>query len=367
MRIVRIDAFQVSYGLLDQEYAWSNENAVSAFTSNIVRVKTDEGITGWGEVCPLGSTYMPSYAKGVPAAIAEYGPALIGRDPREIKVINHIMDRTLSGHGYAKSPVDIACWDILGKTAGQSVAVLLGGRFVESYPPYRAISQGPPEAMAEDVAKYREKGYHRFQLKVGGDLSADIARTAAVLDSLEEGEVLVADANTGWISSEAIRLANALRDRDFIIEQPCATYDESLRVRQNVPHAFNLDEVIDSFEALRRGIADGAMDGVNLKISRWGGLTKACMARDMCEQAGLVMTLEDSWGGDITSAAISAFVGSTRPEFYLSSTDFDSYIDLHVAPDAPRMRDGLVDVPNRPGLGVTVDEALLGDPVLTVE
>jgi L-alanine-DL-glutamate epimerase-like enolase superfamily enzyme len=366
MRIERIDVYQVTYKLVDHEYSWSNNNSVDRLVSTLVKVTAD-GVHGWGEVCPLGPAYMAAHAGGVPAAIAEFGPGLIGLDPTRLRPLNDAMDRGLMGHAYAKSPVDMACWDILGKVSGLSVAELMGGRFVDGYPPYRPISQSEPEKMADELAMFREKGYRRFQLKVGGDMRDDIERIEASLDAMESGEVLVADANTGWTSAQAITIARAFEGDSFYMEQPCPTYDQSLRVRRNVTLPFNLDEVIDSFEVLNRAISDGAMDGVNLKISRWGGLTKAKLARDICEQAGLMMTLEDSWGGDVTAAAIAAFAGSVNPQYYLSSTDFDDDIDLHVAPDAPRRKDGLVPVPTSPGLGITVDESLLGEPVVTIK
>jgi L-alanine-DL-glutamate epimerase-like enolase superfamily enzyme len=110
-----------------------------------------------------------------------------------------------------------------------------------------------------------------------------------------------------------------------------------------------------------------AMDAVNLKISRLGGLTKTKQMRDLCESLGIAMTLEDSWGGDITTAAIAHLVGSTRSEYYFTTTDFNSYNDVHLAEDAPRRKNGQLEVPSAPGLGIHVDEKLLGKPVLTLK
>ena len=91
------------------------------------------------------------------------------------------MDTMLNGHGYAKSAIDMACWDLLGKVCGKSVCDLLGGRFGESITLYRAISQRPADEMAENVARYRAEGYTRFQLKVGGDPLDDIERIAELV------------------------------------------------------------------------------------------------------------------------------------------------------------------------------------------
>jgi len=175
MKITQIDAYQVNYKLLDQKYAWSRGNAVTSFISTIIKISTDEGLSGFAEVCPLGSAYMEAYARGVPSGVGEIGPLLIGQDPRQINVINNLMDQALSGHNYIKSPLDMACWDILGQAAGVPACTLLGGCFVKSFPLYRAISQGSSREMADDVVRFREEGYRRFQLKVGDDPDKDVS------------------------------------------------------------------------------------------------------------------------------------------------------------------------------------------------
>ena len=228
--------------------------------------------------------------------------------------LNRRMDAALQGHPYVKSAIDIACWDILGKATGQPVCVLLGGRYGDDFVLYRAISQESPEAMAQRVAGYRAEGYRRFQLKVGGDPLVDIDRIRAVAAELQPGDRLIADANTGWLMHDALRVVRAVRDVDVYIEQPCRTYDECLTVRRHCDHPFVLDEVIDSIDPLLRGHADRAMDVVNIKISKFGGLTRARQARDLCVSLGIAMTIEDSWGGDITTAAIAHLAHSTPTE-----------------------------------------------------
>jgi L-alanine-DL-glutamate epimerase-like enolase superfamily enzyme len=365
MRINRFDLYQVPYQLSQRDYAWSGGHSVKGFLSNVLRITTDEGLTGFSEVCPLGSGYMEAFAAGVPAGIAELGRGLVGEDPTRIRAINALMDNRLGGHNYVKSAIDIACWDIFGKVTGQPVAALLGGRN-EDFHLYRAISQGTPEQMAQDVQKYRAEGYRRFQLKVGSDPDDDIARIEAVLGVVQEGDVVIADANTGWLPHQAIRVVHALRDRDYYVEQPCASLAECLAVRARTPQPMVLDELITGASALVQAYEQRAMDVVNIKISRVGGLTKAKQVRDLCETLGIAMTLEDSWGGDVTTAAIAHFAGSTRPEFVFSSTDFNSYNDTSIATDAPRRENGRLRVPSGPGLGISVDEGKLGTPVVTV-
>ncbi len=367
MKITRILAYRVELPLHETTYKWSGGKSVTVFDSTIVAVETDAGITGYGEVCPLGPFYLPAYAEGVRAGLKELGPQLIGCDPRELGKLNNLMDSALKGHPYVKSGIDIACWDILGKVCGLPVCALMGGRYGESIRLYRAISQESPEEMAANVAKYREQGYSRFQLKVGGDPDVDIDRIHAVAAQMKAGERLVADANTGWTQHEAVRVVRAVRNLDVYIEQPCLTYEECLAVRRSTDHPFVLDENIDSLDVLLRAKSDLAMDLVNLKISKLGGLTKTKQARDLCISMGIAMTLEDSWGGDITTAAIAHLAHSTPEKFRFTSTDFNSYVTVSHAEHAPQRENGFMKAGTAPGLGIEPRMNVMGRPVLVVD
>jgi L-alanine-DL-glutamate epimerase-like enolase superfamily enzyme len=364
MRLVGIRVFRVELPLREGRYAWSGGKSVDVFDSTIVALDTDAGLTGWGEVCPLGPVYLPAYAAGARSGLAELGPQLLGVDPTDLGVLNHLMDRALKGHAYVKSAIDMAAYDLLGRACGRSVASLLGGRHGEAVELYRAISQDRPEVMASRVAGYRAEGYRRFQLKVGGDPDTDIERIRAVRAVLTTGEVLVADANTGWLPHQALRVVRAVRDLDVYIEQPCASFEECLLVRRATDHPFVLDESIQDLGVLLRALELGAMDVVNLKISKLGGLTRTRLLRDVCVERGIAMTLEDSWGGDIVTAAIAHLAHSTPEALRFSATDFNSYGTREVARGAPRREGGVMHAGSVPGLGVEPLDEVLGAPVL---
>ncbi len=367
MKIKRIAAYQVDLPLYETTYKWSGGKSVTVFDSTIVQVETDSGLIGHGEVCPLGPFYLPAYAKGVRCGLEELGPHLIGQNPLQLGKINRIMDSAFQGHPYVKSGIDIACWDILGQHSNLPVCDLMGGRYGEDFHLYRAISQESPEEMARRVSQYRSEGYRRFQLKVGGDPDTDIERIRQVSHVLAPGDRLVADANTGWTQHEAIRVCNAVRDIDVYIEQPCFNYDECLNVRRNTPLPFILDENIDSLSMFLKAHRDLAMDVVNLKISKLGGLTKTKQVRDLCISAGIAMTLEDSWGGDIATAAIAHLAHSTPTELLFSSTDFNSYVTVSTAEGAPQRNNGRLAASLRPGLGITPRFDVLGSPVVEIK
>jgi cis-L-3-hydroxyproline dehydratase len=346
MKITAISAYQVDLPLKEGRYSWSNGNFVEVFDATVVEVGTDAGISGWGECCPLGSAYLPAYALGVRSGLAEIGPKLIGLDPRDLGTLNWHMDAVLRGHPYIKAAIDVACWDILGKATGLPCYQLLGGKAQEDIKLYRAISQIEPKAMA--------------------DADGDIARIRLCAEVMKQGDVLVADANTGWTMHEAARVANAVRDVDVYIEQPCPTYEECLVTRRRTSLPFVLDEVIGGVDSLTRAIADGAMDVINLKISKVGGLTKARLMRDLCIHAGIPMTIEDTWGGDIVTATIAHLAQSTPEEFSFSATDFNSYGTKDIATGAPKRVNGTMRAASAPGLGITPIMEALGAPVLVI-
>jgi len=366
MKISKISVFQVDLPLHEGSYNWAGGKSVKIFDSTVVRVETDEGITGHGEVCPLGPVYLPAYAEGARAGIQVLAPALLGQDPTQLAKLNRHMDATLKGHPYVKSAIDMACWDILGQATGQPVCNLLGGRYGDDFLLYRAISQEAPEAMAGKVAGYRAEGYRKFQLKVGGDPETDIERIRAVSAELQRGDVLIADANTGWLMHQAARVVRAVKDIDVYIEQPCETFEECYSIRKMTDHPFVLDESIDGLPILLRANSLQAMDVVNIKISKFGGLTKARQARDLCVSLGIAMTIEDSWGGDIITAAISHLAHSTPTELLFSSTDFNSYVTISIANDAPQRNNGRLAASTAPGLGITPKMDVLGQAVFEV-
>jgi L-alanine-DL-glutamate epimerase-like enolase superfamily enzyme len=364
--ITRIRAYRVDLPLHEGRYAWSGGNAVATFDSTVVAIDTAGGLTGWGEICPLGPAYLPAYAAGARTGIEELAPHLLGLDASALGVVNARMDAALRGHPYVKSALDVACWDLLGQTAGLPVATLLGGHAAADVPLYRAISQDDPEVMAASVKRYRREGYRTFQLKVGGDPDVDVARIRHSARVLSPGDVLIADANTGWTQHQALRVADAVRDVDVYLEQPCLTYEECRVVRAHTNRPFVLDEVIDGIDMVVRAAAEGAADVVNLKISKVGGLTKARQIRDLCVSLGVAMTIEDTWGGDIVTAAIAHLAASTPPRFLFSTTDFNSYVTVSIADGAPRRAKGRMAASRAPGLGVRPRMKVLGRPVIDV-
>src|SRR5581483_7737362 len=366
--IERIDVFGYDLTYAHGDYVMSSGRVVNRLPSTVVRITTTDGVTGYGECCPLGATYLPGFAEGARAALRELAPALIGADPTNLADITARMDATLRGHDYAKSAIDVACWDVFGRVAGQPVAALLGGVLQRELPLYVAVPLGSPEAMSAFVERERSGGVHRFQLKLGGDPYEDAERARAVHDATGPGDALIADANGGWRRQDAIVAAHLMANLERLrLEQPCPTLEECVAVRRLTTLPMVLDEVITDMTALVRAASLDAMDHVNLKIGRVGGLTRARAMRDTAVALGIRLTIEDSWGGDLVTASIAHLAAATPPDALFAVSFLNDWTVEHIAGYQPRSAGGVGIVPSAPGLGVEVDEAMLGAALFSAD
>ena len=367
MTITRVDVFGYDLTYVHGRYVMSGGRVVETLPSTVVRVTTSDGIEGFGEVCPLGPAYLPAHAGGARAALQELAPAVLGLDAGNLAAVNTAMDRALMGHGYAKSAIDTACWDALGRSVGRPVCDLLGGRLSESFPLYFAVPLASADEMTAYVEARRVEGIHRFQLKIGADPYEDAERTRSVVEATGLGDVVVADANGGWGVQDAVVAARAMEDLERVFfEQPCPTFEECLIVRQRTTLPMILDECIYDVHSLLRAYEAKALEAFNLKISKVGGLTKAKLMRDLAVQLGLRVTIEDAWGGDLVTAAVSHVAASTPPETLFTVSFMNDWTNEHVAGHQPRSRAGFGSAPTTPGLGIDVDIEALGAPLFSV-
>ncbi|MEM7118384.1 MAG: enolase C-terminal domain-like protein [Chloroflexota bacterium] len=369
MKISRIDVYQLDIPL-SKPMIYPHKT-YRGLDDTIVRLESDSGLVGWGEVCPLSTTYQAAHGRGVRADIAEMAPGLLGEDPTQTNRINETMNSLMMGASYAKSAIDIACWDLTGKAYNKPVYHLIGGRMqakARCYPSIGIAGDNVLETVATEMAQYRAEGYRHFQLKVGRNstIDLDIARIRAAGQSIQPGETLVADANKAWQVHEAIRILRATEDVDYYIEQPCLTYEECLAVRRRARQPLILDESLADIKVLLRGLADDCFDGIGCKITRVGGISAMRLIRDVCRAAGKVMTVDDAWGADLSAAAQAHLaVATPKPTFFAAyiSTCFS---ELRYDMEAPYVVDGFIQPTEKPGLGVTPDLEMLGEPVLSL-
>ena len=363
MKITGISLYKTPLPYVGGSYGWGAGNAITTAIASVVVIDTDAGLQGCGEFTPCGENYMVAHSEGVEALLRLVAPSLLGEDPRQVARIEALLDHLVQGHGYAKSPIDIACWDLLGQSCGQPLWMLMGGKLTDGAPMYRVAPQKATDETVAEMQRYREQGYRQFQIKVGSDWSGDIERIQTGVSLLEPGEKAMADANQGWRVDNAIRVARATADLDYILEQPCRTYEECQQVRRVAQQPMKLDECITGMAAAQRVVADKGAEICCLKLSNLGGLSKARRVRDFLVDNRLPVVSEDTWGGEITTAAVAHFAASTPEEYLQNTTDLMNYNTRSTGIGGAYARDGKLYAPDGPGLGVNPDFESLGPAV----
>ena len=358
MRIARVTCFRQLQPFADGPYVLSGGRVDLGFDSLVVRLVTDAGVEGWGEMSPLGTMYDPAFAEGAFAAAPILSAALLGSP---VAAVARTLDATLKGHPYAKSAFDMAAWDALGRAAGLPLHDLLGGADGQGTTLYRSIGRAEPEAMAAKAAEYRARGYRRLQVKVGGDPGADEAGLRAVLAAVPDAQ-LYCDANGGWQTGDARRFLAATAALPYVLEQPCATMRENLLLRAHAARPMVLDESIATL-ADAVAAADAGIDGITIKIARVGGITPTRVIRDAAVALGMMVTVEDTGGADIDTAAMAHLSISTPSARRAHTVDFHHWVTVANGVGLPDTDGGMLRPPRGHGLGIDVFVDALGDPV----
>ncbi len=292
--------------------------------------------------------------------------ALLGQDLRELEKIGLKMDGAIEGCTYAKSTLDMACWDILGKSNGVPVYKLLGGKLTDGAPLYRCVMEQEHDKIQAEMEQYRA-GYKYFKLRVGIQPDADIELIRFAAGLAQPGEVVYADANCRWTLPEALKVVRAVEDLDILIEQPCLTYEDNMQVRANTNQSMKLDELVTDLSMAERIVQDRAADVACVKMARIGGLTKARKIRDLFVDNGVKVVTECMMGGEIVSAAVSHFAASTPAELLFNTTDLHAYFTKSTGTPPPPTPNGRLYCSDSPGLGVEPDFDGLGNPVAVFE
>jgi L-alanine-DL-glutamate epimerase-like enolase superfamily enzyme len=289
---------------------------------------------------------------------------LLGADPVGVEAVMAQLNTYLVGHVYAKSAIDIALWDITAKAANLPLYTLLGGRRAQDMPLYHSITCIAPEEMARIAREAQATGITQFQVKLGADANweADVARLRLVREAVGQGPLVYGDWNCGATRLDATRVARAVADMDVMIEQPCATLAECAAVRAASGLPIKIDELAHDTASLLEAQSLGCLDAIALKLSKFGGLSATRRARDLCLYLGPKMCVEDTWGSDITTAALLHLAASTDPKRVLNTCDLSGYVGPRLAPDAPVRQNGRIAPPDGIGLGIEVDAATLGQP-----
>ena len=364
MKIERISVWQLELPLHKPYWLSGGRLRFDSLDSTLLRIDTDAGISGWGEGCPWGATYLPAFGKGIRAGIDELAPLLLGRDPRQLDAIDRAMDIALPGHPYVKSALDIACHDIAARSAGQPLCEFLGAREPEPVPIASSVSTAAPQAMLDEVERFRDRGYRVHSCKVGADVHVDIARIDLLAANERDGEIIFYDVNRAWLPREAITVMNSVSGLTSWFEQPCETLDEIAQVRRHTNFPIGVDEGLHGFDDLLRIQREGIAEVVNIKINRVGGLTKARRLRDFCLATGITMLIMDTGGTVLADTAVAHFAQAIPRPSCLGVWCCQEMVGVDPAPEqGARNIDGCFTAPGLPGIGVEPEPGLLGEPL----
>nr|WIE90326.1 mandelate racemase/muconate lactonizing enzyme family protein [Mesorhizobium sp. WSM4875] len=366
MRVDRINVYSAQLPVKGGVYRMASDD-VESLDSTLVEIVTEDGLTGWGETCPIGPVYQPHHALGARAAIAEIAPGLIGAEIASIRLLAKQMDERLNGHGYAKAAFDMAFLDLLGQKLGVPVSTLLGGALTDRVPAYYSLIVGPPDETARIAADKVKAGYPRLQVKIGGrNLEEDVAVVHKVWEAVGYKARIAVDGNRGLTIASAIHLDRLCQPIPFVFEQPCNTMDEVATLKGRVTHPVYLDESTEDQNAVFRAISMSIADGFGFKVTRLGGLTKMTTVRDLCAIRSLPHSCDDAWGGDIIAAACVHLAATVEPRRMAGAWIAQEYIDGHFDRKNPVVIEkGFIAVPQRPGLGVKPEPGTFGKPLAT--
>lgn len=368
MNVTHLTCYAVRFPLESDGYTMSHGRHLTELQSTVVQLETQDGTVGYGEVCTLGGNYIEAFPQGVRAAIQQLGPVLVGRPMLGPDTLERAMDLTLSGQMAAKAAIDGAMWDLRGKLLDQPVAALLGGVHVDSYPVFYPIGLGSPAQMAQEAAVVQSEGYRCWQLKLGDEPSEDAERLRAVLGVVgDTADFVTSDANGGWSMAQTCQFLSAVSGLGTYVEQPCQTIAQLADIRRRSSLPIIVDEALRDFHDLVACIEMSAADAVNIKPARVGGLTRAARLRDAAQRLGLMVMVDDPMGGEIATAAVSHLAASCRPENLLAASYLSAFSKKSLAVSGAVFNRGRGCISSKPGLGVEVDQAMLGEPLFSVE
>ena len=325
----------------------------------LVRLETGDGIVGWGEAASAPSMTGET-VESMMAAIRYLMPYLVGAGLEDIPEISKRMDRALYGNHGAKSAIEIALHDVLGKAQGKPVFELLGGQRRERIPMLRMLAASNTEADVAEAQKSKAQGYVAFKVKVGtGDPATDAERTRRVCEALGDDVLISADANQGWGVSEAIQFVRALKGSglDFF-EQPVMGDDLAgmAEIAAATDIAIGCDEGVHCADDLRRHHERRAARGASLKAVKLGGLAPVCDAALLCEELGMKVNLAGKMSESGIATAAVLHLAASVPTLDWGVSPTSPYLTEDVLAQPLQFSEGHAFVPTGIGLGIEVDE-----------
>lgn len=349
----------------------------------IVRVHTDHGLVGLGEATPLpdwGGDFN-RYAGETPTTVVHVVEdilqrALLGIDPFDIESVVRRMDDAVSGHVYAKAAVEMALFDLQGKIAHQPLYNLLGGRFRDGVRVAHMIGIMDIAEAVDEARHAREEGCTAFQVKGTGGLEHDLGVVRALRKELGDEPLLRFDANQGYRrlgTKHAVKAVRMLADAGIdMIEQPSEGLRELALIREAIDIPVIADESCWQPEDVLAVAEARAADAISIYVAKSGGLANARRIATLAEAFGFPCDVNGSLESGVGNSA-SLHLAVAQPAISLpavipvtatSSASYPRFVGRYFADDVVtesfRFEGGLLWPPDKPGLGVELDEEKLG-------
>jgi L-alanine-DL-glutamate epimerase-like enolase superfamily enzyme len=365
MQITRIETFPVYVPIHPERAIRSGRGYHTASPFLLLKIHTDAGITGLGEVSctPVWSGEdNHTAAHFIETVLA---PLLIGQDPTQIERLTARMQKALFGNFFTKAGIEMALWDILGKQAGLPVYRLLGGPVRDFVPTKFSITGLAPAQAAEVAAWAVAQGFRTMKVKVGIDPEEDVARVAAVREAIGPTVRLGVDANGGWSPRVAIQTIRRLTAYNiYFAEQPVQPFDVTwlADVRANVPVPVMADESVNTPQDAMTLVRAQAADVFSVYVAKGGGIGPARKVAAVAEAAGLTCTVGSNLELGVASAAMIHLALATSA---IGAEEFPCdiigpfYYEDDLLVEALPIQAGAARPFERPGLGVEIDEVKL--------
>lgn len=356
MRITAVEIFPVSLPLAKP--VQMAHVTIRTSDNVIVKISTDEGLTGWGE--GVGAFDLTGDNQGrIAAGIEGLGQRIIGQDPLARAGIWHTLRSSVAGNATAIGAIDIALYDIAGKTHGVPVAELLGGFTRARIPALILLGSGDPDVDLETFAARYETGFRWFKLKLGIGLPAAEAETMSRMCDFAPDVVIAGDANAAWTEQESARFLDAIAELPVrFLEQPTRQRAALVRLAEHSRVALCADESADSLDAVL-GFGGTAVGGASLKLIKHGGITGVMRGAALCEAVGLQVNLAGKIAESSISASANLHCAAAMAATEYGCSPASHVLGQDVCLEPPRVVDGAYAVSVKPGLGVDVDPELL--------
>lgn len=364
MKITQLDIYAIRLPLISPFIV--SYHTYPDMPSIIVKITTDEGIVGYGEAVADDHVTGESWESTFALLKHSLGPAVLGMNPMHMERLHDKMDATVYQAPAAKAAIDIACYDAVGKKLGVPVYDLLGGRYHDRFPITHVLSIGEPEEMAQEAVERMEQGYTSIKMKVGRDVTSDVARIRAVRDAVGNDVAIRVDVNQGWVNAAStLQALDQMKDLGIDwLEQPVKADDidgmVEIKAKSTVP--LMIDEGLKYKREMLQVIQRAAAHKSNIKLMKCGGIYPAMKLAHMAEMAGI-----DCQIGSMVESSVGSAAGFhvAFAKKIISSVELTG--PLKFSKDIGNLH---YDVPfialnDQAGLGVEVDEQVLSE--LTVE